>query len=190
MSSQHIRFTMYIFVDNDEELLSLYKDKAVQHNNQCMTNPFPDAGFDLFCPQEQECIGSCHKVDYKVKCALFEDIEGCIGRGFYLYPRSSISKTNFRLANNVGIIDSGYRGNIGAYFDTKTDKECILKHQRLVQLCSPTLEPFYIKIVEQMDDLPGAVTERGSGGFGSTNIEPLLNTTLPPPSPVIRSNNN
>ena len=29
---------------------------------------------------------------------------------YYLYPRSSISKLNIRLANSVGIIDSGYRG--------------------------------------------------------------------------------
>ena len=34
--------------------------------------------------------------------------------GYYLYPRSSISKTPLILANSVGIIDSGYRGNIKA----------------------------------------------------------------------------
>ena len=37
---------------------------------------------------------------------------------YYLYPRSSVStKTPLRLANSVGIIDSGYRGNIKAVFD-------------------------------------------------------------------------
>ena len=33
-------------------------------------------------------------------------------RDFYVYPRSSISKTPLRMANSVGIIDSGYRGNL------------------------------------------------------------------------------
>jgi hypothetical protein len=38
--------------------------------------------------------------------------------GFYLYPRSSISKTRMRLANSLGIIDAGYRGDLIAAVDT------------------------------------------------------------------------
>jgi hypothetical protein len=198
MSSQNIKHIMYIHVDNDPELLALYKDKASQHNRQCKTNNFPDSGFDLFCPKEQECVGTCHFVDYKIKCSMFihnhELVEGIFGfsppvsqlnifgsdntnrpipkgTGFYLYARSSISKSSFRLANNVGIIDSGYRGNIGAYFDTTMEYAIIKKHQRLVQLCSPTLEPFYIQIIEDIAYLPGAITTRGEGGFGSTGLE-------------------
>ena len=34
-----------------------------------------------------------------------------------MYPRSSIYKTPLRLANNTGIIDSGYRGNLMGAFD-------------------------------------------------------------------------
>jgi dUTPase len=33
---------------------------------------------------------------------------------YYLYPRSSLSKTSFQLANSVGVIDAGYRGNLMA----------------------------------------------------------------------------
>ena len=40
------------------------------------------------------------------------------------------------------------------------------KNQRLVQICSPTLEPFQIIKVESDSDL--GITTRGSGGFGST----------------------
>ena len=83
---------------------------------------------------------------------------------FYLYPRSSISKTNFRLANNVGIIDSGYRGNIGAYFDCKCNTK-IVKNQRLLQICSNTLEPFYVVLVDNLN-----ITERGKNGFGSSGL--------------------
>jgi dUTPase len=62
--------------------------------------------------------------------------------GFYLYPRSSISKTNLRLANSVGIIDSGYRGNILAIFDILQNDNVsttIEKHSRLLQICSGDL---------------------------------------------------
>jgi dUTPase len=37
---------------------------------------------------------------------------------------------------------------------------------RMFQICSPTLEPFMVRIVDSEEDLGS--TERGSGGFGST----------------------
>ena len=39
----------------------------------------------------------------------FEVPEGHVG---LLFPRSSVSKTDLRLANAVGVVDSGYRGEI------------------------------------------------------------------------------
>ena len=45
-----------------------------------------------------------------VKVAAFDDQgrpTGCL-----LYPRSSLSKTPFMLANSVGVIDAGYRGEV------------------------------------------------------------------------------
>jgi len=100
--------------------------------------------------------------------------------GFYLYPRSSISKTRMRLANSVGIIDSGYRGDLIAAVDTiglfgSTDiwhiwKETlspIKKYDRYFQVCAPDLSPFLVHIVGTEEEL-GAPTTRGTGGFGST----------------------
>ena len=100
--------------------------------------------------------------------------------GFYLYPRSSISKTRMRLANSVGIIDSGYRGDLIAAVDTiglfgSTDiwhiwKETlspIKKYDRYFQVCAPDLSPFLVHIVGTEEEL-GAPTIRGTGGFGST----------------------
>jgi dUTP pyrophosphatase len=89
-----------------------------------------------------------------------------------MYPRSSFSKTPLILGNHVGIIDSGYRGNlIGAFKFLPNDKYAtnytIEKEQRLLQICHPTLCPIYVILAEN-DDLQ--VTERGSGGFGSTGI--------------------
>ena len=91
--------------------------------------------------------------------------------GFYMYPRSSISKTHLRLANNVGIIDSGYRGNLGGFFDIHNlpaDKKPYEQYQRLVQICSNTLEPFKVILVDDIDKF--GTTERGEGGFGSTGV--------------------
>lgn len=95
--------------------------------------------------------------------------------GYYLYPRSSIVKTSMRLANSVGIIDSGYRGDIMAVVDkndTSNDWKTVLKrdckqYDRLFQICAGDLQPFRVEIVESESELSG-VTERGSGGFGST----------------------
>lgn len=102
--------------------------------------------------------------------------------GFYLYPRSSISKTRMRLANSVGIIDAGYRGDLIAAVDTiglfgSTDiwhiwKETlspINKYDRYFQVCAPDLSPFLVHIVSNEADL-GRPTARGTGGFGSTGV--------------------
>ena len=89
--------------------------------------------------------------------------------GYYLYPRSSICvRTPLRLANSVGVIDSGYRGHILAMFDNiSADKSCsILQGQRIVQVCPPNLTyPLVVTLVDRMDD-----TARGAGGFGSTGV--------------------
>jgi dUTP pyrophosphatase len=86
-----------------------------------------------------------------------------------MYPRSSTgSKSPLRLANSVGIIDAGYRGDYIAVFDNwrGTDYQ-VEKFQRLVQICPPNLT--YPMFVEVVDDL-GAATLRGTGGFGSTGF--------------------
>ena len=102
--------------------------------------------------------------------------------GFYLYPRSSISKTRMRLANSVGIIDAGYRGDLIAAVDTiglfgSTDiwhvwKETlspIKKYDRYFQVCAPDLSPFLVHIVDTEEEL-SPPTARGHGGFGSTGV--------------------
>lgn len=83
---------------------------------------------------------------------------------YYLYPRSSISKTPLRMSNSMGIIDAGYRGEIIAKVDNLTDTDYILeKGVRLFQICDASLEPIEIKIVDSLSE-----TTRGEGGFGST----------------------
>ena len=123
-----------------------------------------DSGFDLFCPADVKCEGRSimNKIGLGVACAMEKDGKPC---AYYMYPRSSISKTGLRLANSVGIIDSGYRGELTAVVDNVYESVwSISKGDRLFQICTPDLSPFSrVELVDELDE-----TARGAGGFGST----------------------
>lgn len=120
-----------------------------------------DSGYDLYCPRDITVAGSSYAtVDLQVRCSPQFDTPS----GYYLYPRSSISKTPLLLANSVGIIDWGYRGNLMArVYNTSNADYTIKAGERLFQLCHPSLQPLDVSIVDDID-----MTERGAGGFGST----------------------
>lgn len=101
--------------------------------------------------------------------------EGHVG---LLFPRSSISGTKYTLANSVGVIDSGYRGEVLFRFflnsaaihnmdDESRNQFKALKEYnigdkigQLIIMPYPHIEPI------EVDELSN--TERGEGGFGST----------------------
>ena len=149
---------MKLLIKTDNEYLkSLYTNH--QHYNP------GDSGLDLFCPEDIIIgPGETMKIDLQIQCeALHDNIENN-NVSYYLYPRSSIIKTPLRLANSVGIIDAGYRGNIIACVDNIKNYEFkIEKGSRLFQICGPTLEPIEIRVVNELSS-----SQRGSGGFGST----------------------
>jgi dUTP pyrophosphatase len=102
------------------------------------------------------------------------DLENVYGAsyssGYYVYPRSSISKTPLMLANHVGIIDSGYRGNLMAAvrkLPSAQSEYVVEKHTRLFQICHPSLCPIFVVLVPE-SELNSS--ERGEGGFGSTGV--------------------
>lgn len=164
-----------IFVDdttNDNELLNKYVEAARAHNTKIQNNStIIDAGFDLYAPSNEDIIDfpflSVTKLDFKIKCsAVMHKKSKAFNTGYYMYPRSSISKTPLRLANSIGIIDAGYRGNLIAMMDA--DEAYIgKKFDRYIQICAPSLVPIIVEIVDSLEDL-GEETERGTGGFGST----------------------
>ena len=91
--------------------------------------------------------------------------------GYYmeLVPNSRITKTKFWLANSVGIIDPDYRGSIRAIFKV-TNNECFENHldyfregNVIGQLIIRKAIHLPLEVVDNLTD-----TERGSGGFGST----------------------
>ena len=167
-------YVLYMYVDSsDAELNDIYNQKINIHNEHILSNPHPDSGFDLFTTEDQKMEAhKVNKVDLKVKCKMVRVSSSGdeVPTAFYMYPRSSISKQNVRLANNVGIIDSGYRGNLCGMFDViyrTVTYECP-KHTRLLQICTPNLEPF--RIIKVNSDSELGDTQRGSGGFGSTGL--------------------
>jgi hypothetical protein len=190
-----------VFVDSDDnQLKNMYYMAADNHNKKLLNNPSHiDAGFDLFAPgnennTEHSTYGDSlrffgpgwadtspvNKLDLKVCCSarMLTDRGKNFNTGYYMYPRSSLSKTQLRLANSVGIIDAGYRGHLMGMFDvvnidssTSTqDKDADYfgkKFERYLQICAPGLVPIIVEIVNVKDEL-GEQTERGDGGFGST----------------------
>ncbi len=154
----------------NEELRNVYEEKIKIHNEKINSGElFYNSGFDLYNPENMTILSSdtimANKIDLEIVCAMFSDNN--LPLPFYLYPRSSISKTPIRLANSVGIIDNNYRGNLIAMVNNITTIPFeILKHERYFQVCSANLEKFTVKLVNHLEDLQ--TTERGAGGFGST----------------------
>jgi dUTP pyrophosphatase len=157
-------YTLYLYTDNPE-LYQLYQQTSVKNKG--------DAGIDLYTPSTETYTQHSSPIflNHQIVCRMTKgDETGETPVSYYLYPRSSISKTPLRLANSVGIIDSGYRGHIIAALDYIRGYEYTVdKHSRLVQLCSPTLEPVRLVVCDSLEEMD-MKTDRGSGGFGSTGI--------------------
>jgi dUTP pyrophosphatase len=161
-----------------EEVALLYEKAITKHNQSFSTNVYTDSGFDLFVPENATFNSEKEAkfIDMKVKaemvyCDVYND-QICPA-AYYMYPRSSLSKTPLILANHVGIIDSGYRGSLITAFKwlrpptSHTPHYTVESGTRLVQICHPSLCPVYIKVVSE-GELSNS--ERGAGGFGSTGI--------------------
>ena len=167
---------------NKNILKEFYIEKLSKHKPNV---PYPDSGFDLFCPRDLTIPpNETSFIDLGIQCAAYKKVHTdggsiasrnkrrikfsrSVGIGpmpFYVYPRSSLSKTPLRLANCVGIIDMGYRGNIIAAVDNIGDKPFQLRRgDRLFQICAPDLSPINVELVNSLDK-----TVRGAGCFGST----------------------
>lgn len=126
-----------------------------------------DAGLDL--------VATSYEYKENIDCHVYgtglavEIPEGYVG---LLYPRSSNRKTNAYMCNHVGVVDSGYRGEIMISFKNR-DK---IKEGEIPQLIQPyevgdkvaqlIIIPYpKIKFVE-VDEL--SFSDRGEAGHGST----------------------
>jgi dUTPase len=190
-----------LYVDvNDINLTDRYREAANNHNDRLFNNPHHiDAGFDLFAPGGRDSRDDfdydpsmlrfygpgwadqslVNRLNLRVSCSarIFTDRGKMFDTGYYMYPRSSLSRTPLRLANSTGIIDAGYRGHLMGMFDVvnlpdnlSDSREADFfgqKYDRYLQICAPGLIPIIVEIVDSREEL-GVETERGGGGFGST----------------------
>ena len=123
-----------------------------------------DAGMDLVATSIIS--NTTFDVTYGTGIAM-EIPKGYVG---LVFPRSSIRKTDLSLTNCVGVIDSGYRGEIQATFkkvfgknDIRIDEMDYKVGDRIAQIM---IIPYPSVTFIESDELSDS--ERGEGGFGST----------------------
>lgn len=126
-----------------------------------------DAGMDL--------TAVSYEYDYEHDNHIYGTglaIEIPVGYAGLIFPRSSNRKTSAYMTNHVGIIDSGYRGEIMVTFkqrdfngDPITD-ETPTPYKVGDRIAQLIIVPYpYIELVEAKELTD---TERGTGGHGST----------------------
>ncbi len=157
------RYAYLDFFVKDDQLREQYDTRIVNHNLKII-NTYPDAGFDIMVPERIVVpAGESVKIPMGVRSSMSYQGAPC---SYYIYLRSSMgAKTRLRLANHVGIIDSGYRGELMCVLDNVgKEEEIIEKYTRIAQICGPNLKPIQVRFVEDLE----LSTFRGTGGFGST----------------------
>lgn len=169
---------MQLFLFPTEQAQSYYSRPGPDHGPA-----YPgDAGVDVFVPEdiffqphETKRVplgikGIMHRND--VSGTAYSSFPHLKETAYYMYPRSSIAKTPFRLANSVGIIDASYRGELCAMLDNHSSYPQVLRAgAALLQICAPTLEPIRLTVLKSQEewDKVATITLRGERGFGSSD---------------------
>ena len=125
-----------------------------------------DAGLDLTASNITLEPNECGQTVVVYHTGLAVEIpEGYVG---LVFPRSSISKKSIFLTNAVGVIDSGYRGEITAKMHVTTDAAPALYKvgERFAQLIVMPIPDVTISEVAELSN-----TERGDGGYGSSDTK-------------------
>ena len=131
-----------------------------------------DAGMDLVATSIIS--DTPEQITYGIGIAL-EIPKGFVG---LIFPRSSVRKTGLDLSNAVGVVDSGYRGELQAtfnkvfggdrFYDETKNTEDISNAfykvgDRIAQIMIIPYPPIEFIESDELSD-----SERGEGGFGST----------------------
>jgi len=119
-----------------------------------------DAGMDLVVTEVKS--DEDDKVTYRTGLAF----EIPIGFAGFLFSRSSIRNKDLSLSNSVGVVDSGYRGEVEAtFYKTRFSSEIYEAGEKALQII---IMPYPQIEFEEVEEL--STTERGTGGFGSTGV--------------------
>ncbi len=120
------------------------------------------AGYDLGALEDTDVHGS-HQLSTKVRTGVYLEIpKGYVG---LLIERSSLHARGASLANNIGVIDSDYRGEILVALFANNKMIKIKKDERIAQLVIVAIPDIQLLTVSKLNG-----TKRGKGGFGSTSI--------------------
>lgn len=110
-----------------------------------------------------------YEYDEKLDCHIYHTgiaVEIPKGYGMLLFPRSSNRKTDAYMTNHVGIVDSGYRGEILLCFKNREKGDLTMPYNvgdRVAQCVILNYRPVSFIEVEEL-----SASERGEGGHGST----------------------
>lgn len=161
------------------KIKKLHKDAIIPHYAKN-----GDAGLDLTAVSVK--YDEYGNIVYGTGLA-FEIPEGYVG---LVFPRSSNAKTNLYLTNSVGVIDSGYRGEVTFKYKVAHNVSSMI--QFLWQKYVRKMDPMNVRVntlaynVHKVGDRIGQIiiipypqiefvetdelseTERGDGGYGST----------------------
>lgn len=122
-----------------------------------------DAGVDLTCTSIDPVLNEAKQIVYVYHTDLAVEIpEGFVG---LIFPRSSIYKKSLRQSNSVGVIDSGYRGELIVTFNPTTDVVPAIYQpgERFAQLVVVPIAQYEVEEATELSE-----TERAEDGFGST----------------------
>mgnify|MGYP003129364934 FL=1 len=122
-----------------------------------------DAGMDITAIAHK--INTEHNfIEYHTGLA-FEVPEGHVG---LLFPRSSVSKKDLSLANCVGVVDSGYRGEITFRykFDSDSYFANVKRYEDGDRVGQLVIMPYPEIELQEVNHL--TTSTRGVGGYGST----------------------
>lgn len=126
-----------------------------------------DAGLDLTTVGINSVINECGQLMLVYHTGLAVEIpDGYVG---LLFPRSSIYKKSLMATNSVGVIDSGYRGEIMMVLKATTDVvPAVYKEgERFAQLVIVPIPEIEVVEAEELSE-----SDRGTGGYGSTDTKP------------------
>ena len=163
-------------------------------------------GFDVVVTSDPEIVGEQYengaykRIDYiqyktNLKLAVQKDRQFStfgytdLDYDILAFPRSSVSKYNLVLANCIGLIDADYRGEVLLRFkyqwqpeDYKIRTDNLIegnvnynklynKGDKVCQLKVTKVENVEFVLVDELD-----ATNRGEGGFGSTDVKKTEST--------------
>ena len=119
-----------------------------------------DAGLDLYVPEGQGCLvrrGAVYTIGLGIRVAIPDGYYGLLAL------RSSAGKNGLAIPHGVGVIDSGYRGNVKVLVVALAEPVLVAARDRICQLIIHKLPS-----VEWESGVMNDSTDRGTDGFGST----------------------